>query len=106
MENGTNSLTFADSKGENVELILTKATICMFVLVLSLIENIAVLVIIKKNYRSRMRIANKFFIANMSLSKVLLAVQNIPHAYNNYLLKGRSIIQGRIEMGFCKIDIW
>ena len=105
MENATNSSSIG-SKGENFELIITKASICMFVLVLSLIENIAVLVILKKNYRSRMRTANSFLIANMSITDVLFAVQNIPHAYNNYILKGRWILHGNIGMVFCKIDLF
>lgn len=105
MENATNSSTIGP-KGESFELIITKASICMFVLVLSLIENIAVLVILRKNYRSRMRTANSFFIANMSVTDVLFAVQNIPLAYNNYILKGRWILQGNIGMVFCKIDIF
>ena len=77
----------------------------MFVLVLSLIENIAVLVILKKNCGNRMRTANSFFIANMSTADVLFAAQNIPHAYNNYILKGRWILLGNIGI-VCKIDVF
>ena len=105
MDNATNS-SIAGSKGERFELVITKTAICMFVLVLSLIENIAVLVILKKNYGNRMRTANSFFIANMSMADVLFAVQNLPHAYNNYILKGHWILLGNIGMVFCKIDIF
>ncbi|KAJ7327769.1 hypothetical protein OS493_026648 [Desmophyllum pertusum] len=105
MENGTNSSTVG-SKGDSFELIIAKTSICILVLVVSLIENIAVLVILKKNYNSRMRTANSFFIANMSVTDVLFAVQNIPLAYNNYILKGRWILQGNIGMVLCKFDVF
>lgn len=105
MDNATNS-SIIGSKEESFELVITKTSICMFALVLSLIENTAVLVILKKNYGNRMRTANSFFIANMSTADVLFAVQNIPHAYNNYILKGRWILLGNIGMIFCKIDVF
>ena len=105
MDNATNS-SIIGSQGERFELVITKTAICMFVLVLSLIENIVVLGILKKNYGNRMRTANSFFIANMSVADVLFAVQNIPLAYNNYILKGRWILLGNIGTVFCKIDIF
>lgn len=105
MDNATNS-SIIGTKGERFELIIAKTSICMFVLVLSLIENIAVLVILKQNYGNRMRTANTFLIANMSVADVLFAVQNIPHAYNNYILKGRWILLGNIGTVFCKIDVF
>jgi len=103
MDNATH-VSINGSKGESFELVVTKASICMFVLVLSLIENIAVLVILKQNYGNRMRTANSFFIANMSVADVFFAAQNIPHAYNNYILKARWILLGNIGMILCKID--
>ena len=105
MDNATNSSAIG-SKGESFELVITKTSICMFVLVLSFIENIAVLVILKQNCGNRMRTANSFFIANMSVADALFATQNIPHAYNNYILKGRWILLGNIGMVFCKIDVF
>ncbi|XP_022795372.1 substance-P receptor-like [Stylophora pistillata] len=106
MENSTNSSLTESSQGDSFELRLTKATICMFVLVASLIENSLVLVILKKNYRSRVRTANGFFIANMSVADILFALQNTPHAYNNYLLKERWNLQGWIGIALCKIDMF
>jgi len=105
MDNVTNS-SIIGSQGERFELVITKTAICMFVLVLSLIENIAVLGILKKNYGNRMRTANSFFIANMSVADVLFAIQNIPLAYNDYILKGRWILLGNIGTVFCKMDIF
>ena len=105
MDNATNSSAIG-SKGESFELVITKTSICMFVLVFSFIENIAVLVILKQNCGNRMRTANSFFIANMSVADALFATQNIPHAYNNYILKGRWILLGNIGMVFCKIDVF
>ena len=105
MENSTNSST-GGSQGESFEFRLTKATICMFVLVTSLIENMLVLVILKKNHQNRMRTANTFFIANMSVADVLFALQNIPHAYNNYLLKEQWNLQGWVGIALCKIDMF
>ena len=107
MENMTNSSNIGpEALKESFELIITKASISMFVLLLSFIENIAVLVILKKNYRNRMRTANSFFIANMSITDVLFAVQNIPLAYNNYILKGSWILRGNFGMVLCKVDIF
>lgn len=101
MENGKN-LT---STVENTETI-TKASICIFVLIVSLIENIMVLVILKKNPKGGIRSANSLFIANMSVADVLFALQNIPHSYNYFVLSGRWIIHGNAGVVLCKIDIF
>lgn len=101
MDNGRNSTSTID----NTEA-LTKASICIFVLIASLIENIMVLVILKKNPRRRVRSANSLFIANMSVADVLFALQNIPHSYNYIVLGGRWIVHGNIGVILCKIDIF
>ena len=93
MENTTTQLPTV----ENTEAI-AKAAICMFVLVVSLIENILVLVVINKYSTQRMRTANNFFIANMSVADVLFALQNIPHSYNYIVLNGRWVLQGKVGM--------
>ena len=103
MENATNQST-TDSEGDTYELIITKATICMLVLAVSLFENILVLVVLKKDLRNRLRTANSYFIANMSVADVLFAVQNLPLAYNNLVLNGHWVLQGSIGMVLCKID--
>ena len=79
----------------------------MLVLAVSLVENIMVLVVLKKNFslRQRMR-TNSFFIANMSVADVLFAAQNIPHSYNYIVLNGHWILQGNIGMVLCKIDMF
>ena len=79
----------------------------MLVLAASLIENILVLVVLKKNFRKRLkRTANTYFIANMSVSDVLFAVQNLPLTYNNLVLNGHWVLQGSIGMVLCKIDMF
>ena len=99
MANGTNSTsTFGNTEAT------TKAFICIFVLIVSLIENIAVLVILKKNPRRGIRSANSLFIANMSVADVLFALQNIPHSYNYIVLSGRWIVHGNVGVVLCKID--
>lgn len=100
MENSTHLSTI-----ENTEA-TAKASICIFVLVMSLIENILVLVVMKKYSTRRMWSANSLYIANMSVADVLFAVQNIPHSYNNIVLSGRWVLQGNVGMVFCKIDIF
>ena len=101
MENGNNSTSTTD----NTEAI-TKASICIFVLIVSLIENIMVLVILKKNPRRGIRSGNSLFIANMSVADVLFALQNIPHSYNYIVLSGRWIVHGNVGVVLCKIDIF
>ena len=104
MENCTNSTT-TGAEGDSSEFIITKTTICMLVLAVSLIENILVLLVLKKNFRKRLkRTANTYFIANMSVSDVLFAVQNLPLTYNNLVLNGHWVLQGSIGMVLCKID--
>ena len=67
MANATNfSSSGADT--ENIGVIITKTTICMFLLALSLAENSLVLLIFKLNFRNRLRSTNCYFIANMSLA--------------------------------------
>lgn len=100
MENSTH-LTII----ENTEAI-AKAWTCIFVLVVSLVENILVLVVMKKYSTRRMRSANSLFIANMSVADVLFAVQNIPLSYNNIVLSGRWVLQGNVGTVFCKIDVF
>ena len=86
MANATNfSSSGADT--ENIGVIITKTTICMFLLALSLAENSLVLLIFKLNFRNRLRSTNCYFIANMSLADLLFAVQNLPHAYNNFVMQ-------------------
>ena len=101
MENTTTQLPTVESTEA-----IAKAAICMFVLVVSLIENILVLVVINKYSTQRMRTANNFFIANMSVADVLFALQNIPHSYNYIVLNGRWVLQGKVGMIWCKIDIF
>lgn len=101
MENGRNSTSTTD----NTEAI-AKASICIFVLVVSLVENIMVLLILKKNPRRGIRSPNSLFIANMSVADVLFALQNIPHSYNYIVLSGRWVVQGNVGVVLCKIDIF
>lgn len=101
MENGENSTSTID----NTEA-TSKASICIFVLIVSLIENITVLVILKKNPRRGVSSANGLFIANMSVADVLFALQNIPHSYNYIVLGGRWIVHGNVGVVLCKIDIF
>ena len=105
MENATNPPT-VESKGDSFELTITKTAICMFILTVSLIENIVVLAVLKKNFRNRLRSANSYFIANMSVADVLFALQNLPLSYNNLVLKGHWIIQGSFGVVLCKIDVF
>lgn len=100
MENSTHLTTI-----ENTEAI-AKASTCIFVLVVSLIENILVIVVMKKYSARRMRSVNSLFIANMSVADVLFAVQNIPHSYSNIVLSGRWVLQGNVGTVFCKIDVF
>lgn len=99
MENGKNLTSTID----NTEA-TTKASICIFVLIVSLIENVTVLVILKKNPRTEVRSVNSLFIANMSVADVLFALQNIPHSYNYIVLGGRWIVHGNVGVVLCKID--
>lgn len=101
MENGENSTSTID----NTEA-TSKASICIFVLIVSLIENITVLVILKNNPRRGVSSANGLFIANMSVADVLFALQNIPHSYNYIVLGGRWIVHGNVGVVLCKIDIF
>ena len=101
MENATNS-SIVENKVETI----TKTSICMLVLTVSLVENILVLVVLKKDFRNRLRTANSYFIANMSVADVIFAVQNLPLAYNNLMLKGHWVIQGSIGTVLCKIDLF
>lgn len=101
MENGENSTSTID----NTEA-TSKASICIFVLIVSLIENITVLVILKKNPGRGVSSANGLFIANMSVADVLFALQNIPHSYNYIVLGGRWIVHGNVGVVLCKIDIF
>ena len=101
MENSENSTSTID----NTEA-TTKASICIFVLIVSLIENITVLVILKKNPRRRVSSANGLFIANMSVADVLFALQNIPHSYNYIVRGGRWIVYGNVGVVLCKIDMF
>ena len=103
MENATNSSPVNESKREA----LAKAAVCMSVLFVSLIENIIVLLVLKKNFkRSQMRNANNLFIANISAADTLFAIQNIPHAYNYLVLNGHWVLQGNIGTVLCKIDVF
>ena len=101
MENATNK-SMVENKAETI----TKTSICMLVLTVSSVENILVLVVLKKYFRNRLRTANSYFIANMSVADVIFAVQNLPLAYNNLMLKGHWVIQGSIGTVLCKIDLF
>ena len=101
MENSENLTSTID----NTEA-TTKASICIFVLIVSLIENITVLVILKNNPRRGVSSANGLFIANMSVADVLFALQNIPHSYNYIVLGGRWIVHGNVGVVLCKIDMF
>ena len=101
MENTTNS-SMVENKAETI----TKTSICMLVLTVSLVENILVLVVLKKYFKNRLRTVNSYFIANMSVADVIFAVQNLPLAYNNLMLKGHWVIQGSIGTVLCKIDLF
>ena len=78
----------------------------MLVLVASLMGNILVLVVLKKNFRRRLMTTNSYLIANMSVIDVLFAVQKLPLAYNNLVLNGHWVLQGSIGMVLCKIDVF
>ena len=101
MENATSS-SMVENKAETI----AKTSICMLVLTVSLVENIFVLVVLKKDFRNRLRTANSYFIANMSVADVLFAVQNLPLTYNNLILKGHWVIQGNIGTALCKVDLF
>ena len=105
MEN-TNTSSVAESKEDSFELAITKTTICMAVLAVSLIENIFVLVVLKKDFGNRLRTANSYFIANMSVADALFALQNLPLSYNNIVLNGHWVTQGSFGMVLCKIDMF
>ncbi|XP_022795365.1 RYamide receptor-like [Stylophora pistillata] len=86
---------------------MAKATVCMFVLAVSLLENAMVVLVVKKNFkRSHMRNANSLFIANISVADIFFAIQNIPHAYNHLVLNGHWILQGSFGTVLCKMDIF
>lgn len=105
MESATNS-SVTDLEGDSFEVIVAKTVICMLVLAVSLIENILVLVVLKKDFRKRLRTANSYFIANMSTADVLFAVQNLPLAYNNFVMGGHWVLQGNLGTVLCKIDMF
>ena len=105
MANATNfSSSGADT--ENIGVIITKTTICMFLLALSLAENSLVLLIFKLNFRNRLRSTNCYFIANMSLADLLFAVQNLPHAYNNFVFNGHWVLRESVGLALCKVDVF
>ena len=89
---------------DSSKLVVAKTVVCMLVLALSLIENAIVLVVVKKDYRNRLRTANSYLIANMSIADALFALQNLPLVYNNFIMKGHWILQGHFGMLLCKVD--
>ncbi|CAH3125386.1 unnamed protein product [Pocillopora meandrina] len=103
MENASDSSPVHERKTEAI----AKATLCMSVLAVSLLENAMVVLVLKKNFRrSHMRNANSLFIANISVADIFFAIQNIPHAYNNLVLNGHWILQGNFGTVLCKIDMF
>ena len=103
MENASDSSPVHERKIEAI----AKATLCMSVLAVSLLENAMVVLVLKKNFRrSHMRNANSLFIANISVADIFFAIQNIPHAYNNLVLNGHWILQGNFGTVLCKIDMF
>lgn len=103
MANATN-FSSSGTDTENIGVIITKTTICMFLLALSLAENSLVLLIFKLNFRNRLKSTNCYFIANMSLADLLFAVQNLPHAYNNFVLNGHWVLRESVGLALCKVD--
>lgn len=93
-------------QADSFELLVVKTSICMLVLSLSLIENVIVLAVLRKNYRNRLRTANSYFLANMSIADALFALQNLPLAYNHFMLKAHWVLQGPVGMVLCKIDVF
>ena len=102
--NVTSSPEKAQDHEDSFKLVVAKTSVCMLVLALSLIENVIVLVVVKKDYRNRLRTADCYFIANMSIADTLFALQNIPLAYNNFIMKGHWVLQGHFGMLLCKVD--
>ncbi|XP_074620788.1 substance-P receptor-like isoform X3 [Acropora palmata] len=102
--NVTSSPERAQDHEDSFKLVVAKTSVCMLVLALSLIENVIVLVVVKKDYRNRLRTADCYFIANMSIADTLFALQNIPLAYNNFIMKGHWVLQGHFGMLLCKVD--
>ena len=87
-------------EADSFELLVVKTSICMLVLSLSLIENVIVLAVLRKNYRNRLRTANSYFLANMSIADALFALQNLPLAYNNFMLRPIGSFKDLLEW-FC-----
>lgn len=102
--NVTSSPERAQDHEDSFKLVVAKTSVCMLVLALSLIENVIVLVVVKKDYRNRLRTANSFLIANMSIIDAVFAFQNLPLAYNNFIMKGHWVLQGHFGMLLCKVD--
>ena len=102
--NVTRSPERAQYHEDSFKLVIAKTTAFMLVLALSLIKNAIVLVVVKKDYRNRLRTANSYLIANMSIADALFALQNLPLAYNNFILNGHWVLQGHFGMLLCKVD--
>ena len=102
--NVTSSPERAQNHEDSFKLVVAKTSVCMLVLALSLIENVIVLVVVKKDYRNRLRTANSFLIANMSIIDAVFALQNLPLAYNNLMMKGHWVLQGHFGKLLCKVD--
>ena len=102
--NVTTSSERAPYHEDSFKLVAAKTSVCMLVLALSLIENAIVLVVVKKDYRNRLRTANSYLIANMSTIDALFALQNLPLVYNNFIMKGHWVLQGHFGMLLCKVD--
>ena len=102
--NVTTSSERAPYHEDSFKLVAAKTSVCMLVLALSLIENAIVLVVVKKDYRNRLRTTNSYLIANMSTIDALFALQNLPLVYNNFIMKGHWVLQGHFGMLLCKVD--
>ena len=102
--NVTSSPERAQDLEDSFKLVVAETSVCMLVLALSFIENVIILVVVKKDYRNRLRTANSFLITNMSLADALFALQNLPLAYNNFIMKGHWALQGHFGMLLCKVD--
>ena len=89
---------------DSIELVVAKTSVCMLVLALSFIENVIILVVVKRDYRNRLRSANSFLITNMSVADALFALQNLPLVYNNFIMKGQWVLQGHFGKLLCKVD--
>ena len=102
----TNSSNPSLAANETVEVKIAKTAVCMFVLVVSLFENIVIFTALKRNATGRMRTCNSFFIANMTVADILLAVQNLPQAYNNIMLNSGYLLHGNLGNTLCKLDMF